>query len=286
MATMEEGRPPGPRRRLPPPPHPRYAGAVPAPTPLDYADWRARPLGAITEAEERRAVLDLVGSASGARILDVGCGDGAYLGALSRAGAVAFGLDRSRAAAARALASIRAGGGVVAGDAAALPFRAGAFDLVLAVTALCFVEDPVAAVREMARALRPGGTLVLGELNASSTWAAWRRLRGWLGSATWRRATFWSAGRLRRLLRGAGLVPGRARGAAFHPPLATAARLLRPLDAGLGRWVTFGAAFVAVEARKPSSDGRPRTADSRRRSRRVRRGRAAPPPPGTPFRRR
>ncbi len=35
-----------------------------APTPLDYAAWRATRLGKVTEAIELRAVLDLAGSVS------------------------------------------------------------------------------------------------------------------------------------------------------------------------------------------------------------------------------
>lgn len=38
------------------------------------------------------------------------------------------------------------------------------FDVVIAVTVLCWVSDHPAAVREMARVLRPGGVLVIGEL--------------------------------------------------------------------------------------------------------------------------
>ena len=45
----------------------------------------------------------------------------------------------------------------VRGDLAALPFASGAFDAVLAFHALYHVETPAAAVRELARVLRPGG---------------------------------------------------------------------------------------------------------------------------------
>jgi SAM-dependent methyltransferase len=226
-----------------------------APTPLDYAGWRASPLGAITEAEELRAVLELVGPVPGTRVLDVGCGDGSYAVALSRAGAAVLGIDRSREvvrAAAGKLARASAPGRALVAEATELPFREGVFDTVVAITSLCFVPDAGAAVRSMARVLRPGGRLVIGELGAASTWAASRRVRAWLGSRTWRGVTFSSAGRLRELARQAGLVPGRVRGAAFHPPLTVAARLLERLDGLLGRWTTLGAAFIALEAHKPT----------------------------------
>lgn len=129
------------------------------PTPLDYAAWRATRLGRITEAVERRAVLELAGSVEGLDVLDVGCGDGVHAVALALRGARSSGVDVSNGALAQARRNARAAGisiALAAADAARLPFPAGRFDLVMSVTALCFVASPDAAVREMARVLRPG----------------------------------------------------------------------------------------------------------------------------------
>ncbi|HEX6020935.1 MAG TPA: class I SAM-dependent methyltransferase [Solirubrobacter sp.] len=51
----------------------------------------------------------------------------------------------------------------VAAPAEALPFEAASFDAVVSTMVLCTVEDPVAAVREMRRVLKPGGRLVFIE---------------------------------------------------------------------------------------------------------------------------
>ncbi len=45
-----------------------------------------------------------------------------------------------------------------------LPFEPQRFDVVIAVTALCFVENPQRTIQEAARVLRPGGSLIIGEL--------------------------------------------------------------------------------------------------------------------------
>jgi len=122
----------------------------------------------------------------------------------------------------------------------------------LSVTVLCFVPDPPRAVAEMARVLRPGGVLVLGEPGRWSAWGAWRRLRAWAGSTTWRAARFWTPAELRGLLRQARLIPGRERGVAYYPPLGSAARLLERVDPLLGGATRLGAAFIAIAGSRPA----------------------------------
>lgn len=172
-----------------------------------YARWRASPLGAITERVEKRVVFDLIGSLRGRTVLDVGTGDGTYAIEAARRGGQVTGIDVDPAmlAAARSRSDC-AGVSVALREARAeeLPFDDGAFDVVLAVTVLCFVPDAHGAVREMARVLAPGGRLVLGELGRFSVWAAERRVRGWLGSSTWKRARFWSRSNLAELARDGG----------------------------------------------------------------------------------
>lgn len=223
-------------------------------TPETYARWRATALGDLTERAEVEAVFDIAGSLGGRRVLDVGAGDGTYaLEAASRGAHVtALDVDQEMLDAARARAARR---GIPlelhAGRAEALPFSDAELDLVLAVTVLCFVPDAPAAIREMARVLAPGGRLVLGELNRRSVWAAQRRLRGWLGSESWRRAHFWSPTELEKLVRAAGLNVVRVRAAVFFPPSGLAARAMAPLDPLLGRLHAPGAAFLALAAEKP-----------------------------------
>ena len=220
-----------------------------------YARWRRSEIGATTERLERRLILELVGEVSGRKVLDVGCGDGDLAVELSRRGALVTGIDASVetiAAAARRAEQDHAAVAFVAAMAERLPFAAEQFDLVTAITILCFVEDPRPVFREIARVLRPGGRLVIGELGKWSAWAAERRIRAWLGSPLWRRARFRTASEISELVAQAGLGVAHVRGAVFYPRWRLAARLLRPSDPALGRRTTIGAAFIAIAARKPT----------------------------------
>jgi SAM-dependent methyltransferase len=136
-------------------------------------------------------------------------------------------------------------------DVRALPFADGVFDVVLAVTVLCFQSEPGEVIRELARVLAPGGRIVIGELGRWSTWALVRRLRGLLGHVVWRKARFQSARGLSRLLENEGLKVERMRGCAFFPPLGMAARFLSPVDRLLGKITRAGAAFIVITASRP-----------------------------------
>lgn len=226
---------------------------IPATLPDAYRRWRASQLGQITDTLEEELILELVGSPEGMRILDVGCGDGVLAAGLARVGAVVTGVDSDprmlvagRARAQRASVAVE----FVEGDIRALPFTDALFDVVIAVTVLCFVPDAARALREMARMLKPGGRTVIGELGRWNLWAAKRRISAWLGPSMWSAARFRTAGELRGLVTSAGLGVTATRGAVFHPPCAAAAALLAPCDSWLGRRTTIGAAFLAVAGKK------------------------------------
>lgn len=223
-------------------------------SPEPYERWRRSTVGSITEAREREVVFDLVGPLEGLRLLDVGCGDGAFLVEAARKGAVVTGVDASEAmltVARRRIADHGVTADLHQGDAQELPFDDAAFDVVVAVTILCFLHEPQHAVAEMSRVLRPGGRLVIGELGRWNTWAAWRRIRGWLGSPTWRHTTFRTARQLIQLISHAGLQPEQVQGAVYYPPSGLLARLLKRLDPVAGSIATTGAAFIAVAAAQP-----------------------------------
>lgn len=221
--------------------------------PSIYRKWRGSSLGALTDRIERGLIFGLTGELPGKTVLDVGCGDGAISLPAAERGAEVFAVDASAEAcqAARRNAQIR--GRQIAlqvGNAQHLPYSTGTFDVVLAVTVLCFLEDAAGALREMARVVRPGGKLVIGELGRWSLWALGRRLRGFMGSALWRKARFRTPAGLRCLAEDAGLRVNAVRGAIYYPPLAAVAHLMAPFDHRFDGITKFGAAFLVLDATK------------------------------------
>ena len=142
-------------------------------------------------------------------VLDVGCGTGLLLAqfASGRADGPRVGLDRTPEMLHVARGRLNAGPGpgvpLVVGDAGALPFADGAFAAAVTNSALHHLDDPAAAVRELARVVRPGGAVV---------WTDWSGESWFVRAVTlWLKLTGRPMGRLLRpaemaaLLRAAGL---------------------------------------------------------------------------------
>lgn len=218
-----------------------------------YAGWRSSDLGEITEALEDGLLGELIGDVYGRSVLEVGCGEGVLALYLRQRGANITAVDPSHEMLLAAQRHARTAACPIRfaqAQGEQLPFATASFDLVLAKTVLCVVDDAQLFVSEMVQVLRPGGRFVIGELNRWSSWAAQRRIRAWLGSRLWQRGRFRTPGELESLARTAGLEVETVRGAIFYPRLTLAARCLAPLDASFGRITTLGAAFVALAAVK------------------------------------
>ena len=108
-------------------------------------------------------ILDGARVGPGARVLDIGCGCGASTLAAAARGARALGVDLSSAMLAHAaeLAARRGQAGARFLQAAAQrhPFEEGGFDAVISRFGVMFFDDPAAAFRNIAAALRPGGRM-------------------------------------------------------------------------------------------------------------------------------
>jgi SAM-dependent methyltransferase len=105
--------------------------------------------------------LSWLALAPGQRWLDVGCGTGALCAAIADTcspGSLA-GAEPSEGFLKTAKQNLGGRADLRNGSATALPFGDGAFDAVVSGLVLNFVPDPRAALAEMARVTRPGGTL-------------------------------------------------------------------------------------------------------------------------------
>jgi len=98
-------------------------------------------------------VLDVLALGPDDRLLDIGCGGGAFLARARESGCAIAGLDHSRGMV--RLARAKTGARVELAEATAMPFAAGEFTAVSCLVAFFFFADPVAALREMLRVLDP-----------------------------------------------------------------------------------------------------------------------------------
>jgi ubiquinone/menaquinone biosynthesis C-methylase UbiE len=186
-----------------------------------YDSWFDLPLGQTVDALEKDLLYGLAGLRPGERALDIGTGTGHFAFDLAGHGLEVVGVELSPGmlAVARGKVPPSVGRGkaapsrppagmvhLVRGDAAALPLVPATFDLVLSVTALEFVADPPRALAEMWRAVRPGGRLVVGVLNALSPWAWARRRESRKQETPFSHAHFLTAWEFWRFLRALGPV--------------------------------------------------------------------------------
>ena len=117
------------------------------------------------------AWIDALALPEGSPVLEVGCGAGATAVELVRRGHQVYASDRSLAMLRRTQEHARTSGvgGLVTpilGDAQRLMFPTGVLDLVLALGVLSWLQDPNAAIKEMARVTRPGGHVLVTSLNS------------------------------------------------------------------------------------------------------------------------
>lgn len=135
-----------------------------------YQDWAStydqgfNPLIAVEEPHVRH----LLGDLDGKRVADIGCGTGRYSRyAIQQGAAFAHGVDFSEA-------MLRVAQGhaaqlkhmvVAQGEIDALPLASGRYDVVVCALALEHVADLRTAIHELARILKPGGTLVISDFH-------------------------------------------------------------------------------------------------------------------------
>jgi SAM-dependent methyltransferase len=123
--------------------------------------WDAVPRDARPEAFERRRRWLLARVVPGAKVLDLGCGDGAFAAELLAAGAVVIGVDVSETALARARERAPRAELHHVAEGDPLPVANGWADVVWAGEVLEHAVDPGGVVADARLALRAGGQLLV-----------------------------------------------------------------------------------------------------------------------------
>jgi SAM-dependent methyltransferase len=132
-------------------------------------EWLARPAGLALWGTDTRMLYDSIRTIGelpdGSAVLDVPCGGGVALRGLRPGQSVRYvaadiSTDMLARARARAAALGLEGIEFVEADIERMPFDDNEFDLCVSYNGLHCLPDPGAAVREIARCLKPGGRLV------------------------------------------------------------------------------------------------------------------------------
>lgn len=151
-------------------------------------DWALPLYDAFTRAlgagREREALIERAEIRSGQRVLDLGCGTGTLVAELGRGqqGIDVVGVDPDAKAlliAHRKAAQLGAVVSLDRGFADALPYPDASFDRVLSSFVFHHLEpsDRAAALREVARVLKPGGRLHLLDFAAPDPADGWQLMR-------------------------------------------------------------------------------------------------------------
>jgi 2-polyprenyl-6-hydroxyphenyl methylase / 3-demethylubiquinone-9 3-methyltransferase len=195
----------------------------------------------------------------GQRVLDAGCGNGDYTALVCQAGARVWAFDLSpRMVDNTRRRLIRNNVGIeelTVGSVTAINYPDKFFDVVMCLSVIDHVPDGERqhAVNELARVLRPGGVLYINTPNRFAyPWRIGLWIMTQLGLFPKGKIRFITPGQLRRLVRRAGLKPGRSLGLEFIPPFSgiyttdlrrltfLPERIIRPLDRAylaIEKWV-------------------------------------------------
>jgi len=140
-------------------PRRQHAQALFAPLGPTY-DRYARLLSFGQDPRWRRFLVSCTRAGRGDTVLDVATGTGAVAAELiARTGCSVVGLDQSAEMLAEARRRLPAGVELVEGEADRLPFPDASFAALTFTYLVRYVDDPAATMRELARVVRPGGTI-------------------------------------------------------------------------------------------------------------------------------
>lgn len=132
----------------------------------DHRHYRSRHRTYIGDRQQLVArMLRSFALPAGARVLDVACGPGHFLLAATQAKLQAIGIDSSRDMLRTSASRLGPRSRLAQGDAAALPFETGTFDLVNCSGLIEYIPDSGTMLREFHRILKPNGRAMVSSTN-------------------------------------------------------------------------------------------------------------------------
>ncbi|SFE52893.1 methyltransferase type 11 [Trichococcus pasteurii] len=158
-----------------------------------YDEWYSQKKGAFVDRVETDLAFGLLKLESGMKVLDVGCGTGIFSMKLAEKGCIVTGIDVSEGmlkVAREKAAEKKLPIFYHQMDATDLAFEDGAFDAVLTMAAVEFIEDTARAVEEMFRVVKNSGQLLIGTINADSDWGDYYQTKKMQGNSIYRYAIF------------------------------------------------------------------------------------------------
>ena len=141
-----------------------------------YEKWRQSPVGRAMDGFVQALIPPLLSPHKNDKILDIGCGTGNHLLALSRLGFDLSGVDASPGMVEIAKSRLGNRCELKTGSAEDLPFSDNEFDFALLINTLEFLDDPVTALKEAGRVARR--KVLICVINSLSLYNLGARIQG------------------------------------------------------------------------------------------------------------
>ena len=126
-------------------------------------------------ALEERTIAPRLADLHGKRFVEASCGTGRWLARAMEGGARAAGFDLSPAMLAEAAAKPGLLGRVALADSRTLPIEDGCANIVMCALSLGHMPPAEVTVAALARALAPGGRLIVSDFHPEASRAGWKR---------------------------------------------------------------------------------------------------------------
>lgn len=209
--------------------------------PEHYDAWYATPRGEWIGRAEFVLLRGLLEPRNGETLLDVGCGTGYFTRRFAAEADIGWAAGADRDGAALRHAAGKGGAAYLFADGLQLPFADRSFELVIGVTALCFMADERRALAEMLRVARR--RVALGLLNRCSL--LWLDKGRGGGRGAYQGAHWHTRQEIETLFDGQPARNLALRSAIVLPDGGVCARRIEPR---LSRLLPFRGAFIAVSA--------------------------------------